>query len=154
MPVSLSGVMLVEYRVPNGSTKARPPAKGAPPSAVWQAAQSAARVEIFAALNETRGFQFGRNTRGVRRADTGQRHVGSAREVHGVRREHHHPQEADKHRGENRGNADQSAMPGPAGGRGFSHVATIELPKETRHWVMIRLPTFPRKLVQCGNQCP
>ncbi len=44
MPVSASGVMLVEYSVPKGSTKARPPAKGTPSFAVWQAAQSAARV--------------------------------------------------------------------------------------------------------------
>ncbi len=44
MPVVGSGVILVEYSVPKGSTNARPPAYGAPPSAVWHASQSAARV--------------------------------------------------------------------------------------------------------------
>src|SRR5262245_29254648 len=45
MPVSLSGEMLVEYIVPIiGSLNGRPPAKGLPPGALWQAAQSAARV--------------------------------------------------------------------------------------------------------------
>ena len=37
--VSASGVMLVDTMVPNGVSTARPPASGAPPSAVWQCTQ-------------------------------------------------------------------------------------------------------------------
>src|SRR6516164_4528131 len=44
IPVSLSGVMLVEYIVPNGSLNAKPPAYSLPPGAVWQTTQSAAPV--------------------------------------------------------------------------------------------------------------
>src|SRR6516164_6440246 len=40
MPVSASGEMLVEKIVPNGVTTPTPPAKAAPPGAVWQVAQS------------------------------------------------------------------------------------------------------------------
>src|ERR1700691_4072343 len=42
MPVSLSGVMLVEYSVPNGNLNPRPPAYSWPPWVVWQTMQSAA----------------------------------------------------------------------------------------------------------------
>src|ERR1700689_2600372 len=44
MPVSTSGVMLGEYRVPKGSTNGRPPANRCPSLLVWQGSQSAARV--------------------------------------------------------------------------------------------------------------
>ena len=39
MPVAGSGVMLVEYSVPKGVSKATPPAMKAPAAAVWQLAQ-------------------------------------------------------------------------------------------------------------------
>ncbi|KAF1042623.1 MAG: hypothetical protein GAK34_02779 [Delftia tsuruhatensis] len=42
MPVSWSGVILVEYTVPKGVSSAKPPALGAPPGAVWQTTQSPA----------------------------------------------------------------------------------------------------------------
>src|ERR1700688_4137069 len=47
MPVSLSGVMLGEKIEPKGRLKARPPANGTPPLAVWQAWQSAARARYW-----------------------------------------------------------------------------------------------------------
>src|SRR3954462_9903433 len=39
MPVSASGVMLVEYSVPNADFNGRPPANEAPSGAVWQTLQ-------------------------------------------------------------------------------------------------------------------
>ena len=40
MPVAGSGVMLADSIEPNGVSMGRPPAKGRPPGAVWQASQS------------------------------------------------------------------------------------------------------------------
>ena len=54
MPVSLSGVMLVEYRVPNGSLNPSPPAYSLPP---WRGVADHAvggMRKIFAALDQAR----------------------------------------------------------------------------------------------------
>src|ERR1043165_1294228 len=50
MPLSESGVILVDQMVPNGVSIARPPALTAPPAFVWQTAQlpSAASCAPFA----------------------------------------------------------------------------------------------------------
>src|SRR4051794_24334269 len=50
IPVSGSGVMLVDQIVPNGVSMARPPALTAPPAVVWHTAQlpSAASCSPFA----------------------------------------------------------------------------------------------------------
>src|SRR5713101_7390976 len=59
IPVSGSGVMLVEWIVPNGVDNGSPPAKGSPPGLVWQERQlpmavSSAPLATRAASNEAR----------------------------------------------------------------------------------------------------
>src|SRR5438876_9249374 len=59
IPVSGSGVMLVEWIVPNGVDNGSPPANGSPPGLVWQERQlpmaaSSAPLATTAASNEAR----------------------------------------------------------------------------------------------------
>src|SRR3954454_8935420 len=65
MPVSRSGVMLVEWMMPNGVSSARPPAFTAPPVEVWQTAQlpraasCAPRAMVAAAYTDPSGGAIG-----------------------------------------------------------------------------------------------
>ena len=61
--------------------------------------------QIFASLDEARALEFRRHAGGILRVILGQRDVRAAREIHGARRQHHHPQEADQDHGEERGDA-------------------------------------------------
>ena len=70
--------------MPNGRLKAKPPAKGAPPGAVWQAWQSAAWVEIFAALHEIGAGKLGGNAGDIAALVIRQRHGRAAGEGHGI----------------------------------------------------------------------
>jgi hypothetical protein len=102
MPVSGSGVMLVEYRVPNGSTKGRPPANGAPSFAVWQTAQSAARVRYSPRSTMLARLEFRRHSGRIRATILSERYLLAACEVGGQRSEHDpckndHCRGADRH---------------------------------------------------------
>src|SRR5437588_6006606 len=68
IPVSGSGVMLVEWIVPNGVDNGSPPANGSPPGLVWQERQlpmaaSSAPLATTAAANEARSCAAAATTR-------------------------------------------------------------------------------------------
>src|ERR1700759_2681837 len=69
MPVSGSGVMLVDQMVPNGVSIARPPALTAPPAVVWHTAQlpSAASCSPFAIVAADQVDGSGRATGAIDR---------------------------------------------------------------------------------------
>ena len=52
MPVSLSGVILVEYTVPNGVRKATPPDMKPPPAVVWHAVQFPRQRQVATAVDD------------------------------------------------------------------------------------------------------
>src|SRR4051812_8480901 len=69
IPVSGSGVMLVDQMVPNGVSMARPPALTAPPSVVWHTAQfpSAASCSPLAMVAAEYADGSGRATGAIER---------------------------------------------------------------------------------------